>query len=389
MVSIPHYEDLSAQEIYDSLELNWWASEKLDGSYLLFGLDDAGEFYTQRKGAQPCYKQSDYPEECWASSYRICHELAQMVIDALVHEKLIAPGQSIGAEIIDSPLPNTVPYRFSGDFSGLLVVTTISWDADPAFFDVLKDFQSTWYPNKLFSNDGINMSQMVHKQVWQVKVNHQIPRDLTYARLHRHAIKFRRVLDHWFPQESKVEGFTILDVLDISLSRKPEQAGDRNWTELRKELSLERAELREVFRDLVMLFKDIAHRVLVSEMPSCIGAGSFKEGVVVKTPTGIFKIVDRDSFSEANRFTHIIKYWIVGGRRPNRPSFLSRTKDWPKEKRLERLEALRVRFMNNHFTMHHRLAVGPYEEMITYSGTLFRRTLGMFCDTRKRIEDGR
>lgn len=389
MVSIPHYEDMSAQRIYDSLDLMWWPSEKLDGSYLRAGLDDQGAFYTQRKGGEPCYTVDDWPDECWASTYRIGHTVAGMLIEALVKENLIANGESVGTEIIQGTMPNTVPYFMDGSLDGTLVVTATDFAITSEMQNLLKDFRCH-FPQGVRESIGGQYSQIFDEhQIWQVKLNPQISRELVHARLASQAKQFKHVLDHWFPQESKVEGFTVFEILDLNLSKKHPNCGTRNWNDLKKDLVKERDELRGIFRDLTLMFKSIAYNVLVDEQPSCIGPGSFKEGVVVNSNQGLFKIVDRNLFSEANRFTHTVKYWIVGGRRPARPSFLSRTKDWPKEKRLARLDQLLVRYKENHYTMHYQLEAGARSMLLSYSGQLHQRTLNMFSDTRKRIQDGR
>lgn len=389
MVSIPHYEDLSAQAIRDSLDLMWWPSEKLDGSYLLFGLDDDGLFFSQRKGGEPCHTVDDWPEECWASTYRIGHTVGAMVVEALVKEGLIEPGQNIGSEIIQGALPNTVPYVLPKNYQGILVITAMNFAPGEEFHKVFASFRCNFPMRVRRSPDGITQEVLQEPQEWLVKINPQFSRQYVVARLSSYADNLKTVLDHWFPKESKVPGFSVIEVLDISLSKKHTNCGDRNWNDLKKDLSKERAELKEVLRSLVLMFKDTVYRVLVLEQSSCIGAGSFKEGVVVNSDQGLFKILDRDDFHAANRFTHIVKYWLVGGRRPARPSFLSRTKDWPKEKRLARLDQLLDRYCRNRYGMHYRLQVGGRTEMITYSGQLHQRTLNMFSDTRKRIEDGR
>jgi hypothetical protein len=389
MVSIPHFEDLSAQRIYDSLDLQWWVSEKLDGSYLKFGLDDEGFFYTQRKGGSKTYTLEEFPEECWADTYKIGHTVAGMVVEGLRKEGLIGPGQGMGAEILQGCLPNTVPYQMPIHLNGMLVITTIDYDVNDSFFKVMEKFQCSFQHETLLSNNGWDIERKVQNQNWLVKINppHSMP--WVQSRLGPHAQKLKKVLDRWFPTESNVKGFTILEVLDISLSKKHPNCGDRNWNELKKELMKEREELREVFSSIVLLFKDIAQRVLIHETPSVIGAGSFKEGVVVATDNGVFKIVDRQQFSVANQFTHRIKYMIVGGRRPARPSFLSRTKDWPIDKRLARLRQLLDRFESGRHPLHYLMSYGDKSHLYSYSGQLAQRTLNMFRDTRKRIEDGR
>lgn len=389
MTGIPHFEDLSAKRIYDSLDLNWLVSEKLDGSYLKFGLDEEGIFYTQRKGGQRTYTIEEWPDECWATTYKLAHTVAGMAIEALRKERLIDKNDWFGAEVIHGNLPNTVPYKIPPNLNGLLIITSSGSHVSEAVLNVLEKFICHFRQDVMFSMNGRDAGVMDTSQNWKIKLNPIFNTLWVKARLKRRADKLKRVLDHWFPRESKVEGFSIQEVLDINLSTKHPNCGDRNWNELRKELAKEREELREVFKAMVLLFKDILERVLIGETPSCIGVGSFKEGVVVKDSYGLFKIVNQSTFGEANRFTHIVKYWIVGGRRPARPSFLSRTKDWPIEKRLERLDALRVRFLQNHYPLHYTLDINGTKHLYSYSGDLKTRTLNMFCDTRKRIEDGR
>jgi hypothetical protein len=389
MVSIPHYEELSARAIYDSLDLMWWPSEKLDGSFLGFGLDDAGRYYSYRKGGQFCYCVEDWPNECWASSYRIAHNVGAMVVEALVKENLLKPGQKLGAEIIHGNIPNTIRYLLSSSISGLLIITSADFEFNEGHIRLLDDFKCKLEVEYYGSPDGLSRELFKEKQRWLTFINPQMSRQLVQARLSTHAKQLRTVLDHWFQQDTRIEGFNVFDILDINLSKKHHKCGDRNWNDLKKELSKERDDLKQVFRSMILMFKDIAYRVLVLEQPSAIGAGSFVEGVVVESNQGKFKIVDRESFQAANRFTHFIKYWLVGGRRPARPSFLSRTKDWPKEERLKRLDTLLKRYLDNRHILHHVYRFGARQELLVYSGQLHQRTLNMFSDTRKRIEDGR
>lgn len=385
MVSIPHYEDLSAKEIYDSLDLMWWASEKLDGHSLVFGLDDQGFYYSQGKGRKPCYTVEDWPNECWASTFRVVHTFGSMIVEELVKHNLILAGQNISAEVIDGNQPNTVPYNIE-DRINVLMVTSTSFDASEGFFKLVDNFLGSWeQDHRMVLTAGITNV----RHMYRARINPQIPRELTYARLAPSANQFKRVLEHWFHKDSIIEGFTVLDVLDGNFASKHPNCGSRNWNDLRKELAAERTQLKSILRDLTLLFKDTAYRVLVLEQPSCIGAGSLKEGVVVRTPTSLFKIVDQNVFRKANAFTHRVKYAIVGGRRPARPSFLSRTKDWPVEQRLARLAYLRHRYVTNHYAVHLTIEVGGKKHIMDYSAQLHRRTIGMFTDTEQRIRDGR
>lgn len=389
MVSIPHFEDMSPQRIYDSLDISrWTVSEKLDGSYVKFGLDQDGVYFTERKGGQRFYTLEDFPEECWADTYKIAHTALGFATEAMKKEGFIKLGQEYGAEVVQGFLPNTVPYKIDTKYDGTIHITSAE-NPSHLLFSMMGCFECSFIHEALFSIDGWNIEREKRHQTWAVKMNPRISNHWITARLQPHADQLKNVLDSWFPLESKISGFTIKEILEIKLNKKHPNCGNRNWTDLKEEISKERDELRVAFTNAVLLFKRIAEQVLIYETPSVIGAGSLKEGMVIETSDGLFKITERELFTEANLFTHIVKYWLVGGRRPYRPSFLSRTKDWPIDKKLARLDQLRTRFLTNHYQLNYILKTNGRSHLYSYSGQLRERTLNMFRDTRKRIEDGR
>jgi hypothetical protein len=202
------------------------------------------------------------------------------------------------------------------------------------------------------------------------------------------------LMDEWLPQESKVQGFTVREVLDINLSSKHPNTGLRNWTKLRAELKLERARLKEKMTSLAGLFKDAALNILQPVATNVVNHGPhslLREGLVVvpKHDEMPFKLVNRDEFGRLNKFTHLVKYWLAGGRRPARPSFLSRTKGWSKERRLARLDVLLARYLEHHYLLHTGYSNNGKRYHMYYAGELNQRTLNLFADVRKRIEDGR
>jgi hypothetical protein len=388
MVSITHFEDMPVQDIYDSLDLNWRVSEKLDGSFMEFGLDDQGVFYTKRKGGLPCYHVDDWPEECWATTYRLAHHVAEQVVEALVVENAIAAGQNLGAEIIRGYMPNCIPYVLSKE-ANLLMITAVNYAVPPSFYSVAKDFRCQFHSETRMSLDGDSDVMPMMHNIWLVDINHQIDKDLVKARLGQYAKRLKTILDIWFPRASAIEGFTNREVLEINLGKKHPNTGSRKWAELRPALKFEREQLQEIFRGMILMFKDTAIRVLVHQQPSTVGVGSFKEGAVVVHDGKMFKLVDRDMFTSANKFVHMIQYWLIGGSRPARPSFMSRTKDWSVEKRLDRLDVLRKRYLAKRFILHYSLEIGGKQFPILYSSELHQRTLNCFSDTKKRIESGR
>lgn len=390
MTSIPHYEDLSVGEIYDSLDLNWLASEKLDGTSLVAGLDEHGQFFTKRKGGEPVYDVEDWPDEIWAGTYRRAHTAVSCLIEALVKENAISNGNHIGFEILEGTLPNAIFYLPPiKDVENFAVATHTNWTPSTALFDILGSFVASGHAITCHTTNGRDISMVNEPYRYRFMYNNTIGQDLIKSRLRPSAMQTRMVLDSWLPEPSDIPGFTKREVLEISLTKKHPNAGDRNWNDLKKELVKERARLREAFNSLALLFKDAAIRVIVNETYGIMGPGSYSEGAVVQTPNGTFKLVDREAFMGLNRFVHWVKYAIVGGRRPARPSFLSRTKNWPKEKRLARLDELLTRYREGRYELHYSGRLNGRTVLSNYSGDLHQRTLNMFADTRKRIENGR
>ena len=389
MVSIPHFEDMSPQRIYDSLDISLWTvTEKLDGTYVKFGLDKDGFYFTERKGGQRFYTLEDFPEECWADTYKVAHTALGFATEAMKKEGFIVPGQEYGAEVLQGRLPNTVPYNAPVKYDGTILIT-VADNPSHLLYSMMGCFECSFVHEVLFSPDGWNIEREERHQFWAVKMNPTISSHWITARLQPHANQLKKILDSWFPLDSKVPGFTIKEILELKLNKKHPNCGSRDWNDLKEDLVKEREDVRIAFKNAVMLFKKIAEQILIHETPSAVGIGSLKEGVVIKNPNGLFKVIERDTFTEANTFTHIVKYWIVGGRRPYRPSFLSRTKDWSIDERLARLDVLRKRFLTNRYPLHYILRVGGRSHLYSYSDQLKDRTLNMFRDTRKRIEDGR
>lgn len=399
MTSIPHFEDMSVQQIYDSLDLEWTVSEKLDGSSLQAGLDEQGQFYSQRKGGQPVYDTDEWPDEVWASTFRRAHAIASCIIEALVIEKIIQPGNWIGFEIIENELPNSIPYKNfhmnmgdMPDATAALVITHTNWTPSKEFYYMFskdRTFTATSSAITMSSLDGIDGFQTMEDFSWMVSINPHIGSDWVKARLSDSANMLKLILDHWLPLVSNIEGFTHREILEINLSKKHPKAGTRNWNELRKEIGAERTRLKKIFDATVLLFKEAAYRVTVNESGSSPGVDAYKEGAVVESSVGKFKLVDRKAYTALNKFTHRVKYAVVGGSRPPKPSFLSRTKDWPVEKRLARLDILLTRYMKWRYLLFYTGTMNGRILRLAYHGALHSRTLGMFYDTRKRIENGR
>lgn len=387
-MSIPHLEDLNIEQIIEILELNWTASEKLDGSFVNIGLTEEGEFYTQRKGAPVCFRLEDWPAECWASTYREVHQIAADLIDLFLEEDIIEPGDSFGAEIIDRMVTNTIKYRISNP--QLAITTFSSTIVEQKIRDftcnILKLNNSRW---ALYSHNGVSVSTSTRHNLWNIAPVPSIPNDLVKSKLVWIASHIRGTLIDLLNQNSAVPGLLVKDCLLLPLNRRPNQVSETEWYVVKEEVGKLRPIYQEVVDSLIASFKDVAFRGLVGDFGSCLN-GRFTEGLVGVTRTGlVFKITERKEFARANRFSHIVKYWLVGGRRPARPSFLSRTKDWPAKKRLHRLSALLDRYQKHASELNGYFELNSNTMHLNHYEHLHGRNLALFADTRKRIENGR
>ena len=392
-MGINHFEDLSVDQILSVMDLRWSVREKLDGSYFEFGLDPEGKFYSKRKGCAPCFNVKDWPESPWALSYRHAHIIVNDFIDVLKDLGHIVPGDCFKSEIIFAhSQPNTIHYNGLKLNFGAIVITS-----HPSEYHEKKNkclyFTSRFNGEVVSSCDGVSVSTKKIPMKWIVDSVIPTGHMYVHSKLHRHAEVLRKELEGILSGPGVISGFSNRDVLDVKLNTRPSIVEKTDWAEKKILLKAEREHLRGLILEKVLAFKDLMYRALVLDTSSCFGAGSFKEGVVVEADNGIiFKVTKRDEFSKANLFSHLVKYWLVGGRRPSRPCFVSRTKDWPVEKRLERLDVLRRRFIANKSKLTRDFDLGTTSHFmrISYANVdLMNRTLLLFADLRERILNGR
>ena len=395
MVSIKHLEDLDIDtlRLVTSDRSKWRASYKQDGSYLEFGWDETGRRFAGRKNAPRCYSYDDWPTELWANSFRSVHGFVSIIMDALEEHYSPRIDLIFRCEILDSEVPNTIPethyiFGFTQNKYRLCILSN-DGELQPGDIEILTKFR---YINNLDvrydSPDGLTLRLTPYMR-WAAYLHNATPMGLNtfkYIPLGIDTDEFQSALNIWLDEPSfRMSNY---DILKLPLNKKPEQFKDENWSILKPQLKRAKEIAKAQLHSMVLDFK-----ATVVKYPFTT------EGLVVEYDDVVFKIVRREIFGNLNQYTHLVKYWLVGGRRPNRPCFLSRTKDWPKEKRLERLEVLRQRFLKHKEKILPKLpdsAVYVQQQFIEYQtrvsyahGALFDRTMNLFYDTRKRIEHGR
>jgi len=405
-MSIKHFHDLPIKTIRAAFaeSSTWLINEKYDGSYIRAGLDALGQFYTARKGLKPVYSYRDWDPKPWADAFRSAHIALESFVDRLDSMGVIKPGDHMDFEIIYGRLPNTIAYPH------YLANTLIMFATNN---NEIKNHTTTLMHNDLFllEHPGLSSEGSVKVMYDEWTTHHgrrktRIRTNRTWTFLFAYDVKFKHdmITDEamisipaFLDRHIKFMGqtLTIEQLLETKLTKKPEWLiiSDSGWKThkpyLLEQIKLERSKYRAEFAMLCNLNTRVLKQYWASLHSWRQRKSSEIEGIVVHFKVDgnpiIAKFVDTETFGPANNFSHIVRYWLQGGRRPERPSFLSRTKDWPVEKRLERLEVLRTRFIDNRLKL---TKTFRETEVSYYNNQLFERTALLFAEIKEKLENG-
>lgn len=121
---IQHIEDLPVKEFQKAMEriAEYEITEKVDGSEILFGIDENG-FYTSREkhGGGRVYNVDEYGVTFSNTYKRSAHIALESVLPHLESAGL-KPGDQVEAEVLYGEVPNVVPY--SADTSYIIFLRT-------------------------------------------------------------------------------------------------------------------------------------------------------------------------------------------------------------------------------------------------------------------------
>ena len=317
MRGIPHIEDLTYSHFLDVVENlhEYTVTEKVDGSNLHFGLDDVG-FYTSREhmGGSRCYHDSEYPRHFSTTYMRIAHSALQQSLDAMIDEAGLEVGDRVEVEVLYGITPNVVPYDreqtaivFLRTVEGSVecdalaratsnVTNIVTLDEVPT--TPIKMHNMSFIPRTLYS------TKIVPVEFAGVEVKHisSQPDEI----LQQLIAKLKRDL----AAPSSVCSFSVLEVLEIPLNRRPTRGDPTNWKTIKKQLATARLTYNEIFIKQKM---DIKERLLNTHVRSKASQfwtniktinDSWIEGVVFRHPaTGEqFKLVDKQVFTMIKNF---------------------------------------------------------------------------------------
>lgn len=396
-MGITHFSDLRPSQALAFLQAEWRTTLKLDGSFIQFGLDDEGRFYTARKRGDRYHDVDDWPDMPWCNSFRSAHAMLEGVVDGLQEHGSIIAGDQFEAEIIWGSRPNTILYH---DNHNTIVITRapegVLTNNDKRSPHEWMDLYgggsiraSIWH-----TDDGINLQKLDSTQMWavgtvreQVLDSHSVTNPRIYH-LGRDKSNFCKDFENWFHMRSQFEEATVLDLLECRLNARPHFIPLEMWRSpavgiLKSHLKRARDKLREEYAaKLAYMSQSLTERVADAYS---MDRGHQYEGFVVQGGGITCKFVHRSDFTKANRLSHWVRYALQGGSRPARPCFLSRTTHWTVERRLERLETLRARYIAK------RRLLDFYGRNVTVSyldKELNQRTLLLFAELRVRIRNG-
>ena len=395
-----HLCDLPASVIRKAFtEASWRVCEKLDGSYMKAGYDDHGRFYTQRKGNVVYHSYTDWPDLPWTNYFRSAHLALFNIFELLREHNAVSNGDFLEFEVIAGDTPNSITYTFvmanslvviGGTFD--LANTVIGPGAVFKFNALNSQFGSFNVSSLMwFSDRGITMVKKTKIVNWHLRKPVDFPFDPKY-------LMQDRVLSipQWLDAPTRLATFDLTngEALELKLNRKPSFISDEHWKSYRPFLIDKMRELRDEKQKQLEILCNLYARIMRNNLQTSVSnvlyRGYVAEGVVVRTHIDgtvvTFKMVDKEYFAPLNNFTHIVRYWLQGGRRPERPCFMSRTADWPVEKRLARLEVLRRRFVSNSYQMIHTT---PYGDIRYSTQDLYYRTTLLFAELKERIANGR
>ncbi len=300
---IPYIEDLPLKDmLYVVQNLHEHEiTEKVDGSQILFGIDDTG-FYTSRetKGGIRIYNEKDYGISFSTTYLRSAHKFLEGILP-FMKQVGFKNGDQVEAEVLYGELPNVIPY--SGDTNRLIFLRTTEGSINVTQLKKLDGTSIHVTLSRPITDDGRNIYLKETVDKWEcakvpfIQYNSE---DLNRGL----ASRIKPLLDY-LDEKSNVYGISKGIILETPLNKRPEWCHPKDWKETKKIVKEERERLE--FAILVNFTRKIQHILndyLVFSQSSGFGPvleeGGWIEGAVIRnTKTGkMCKVVDKWHFSQ-------------------------------------------------------------------------------------------
>lgn len=307
-------------------------TEKLDGSFLRFGIDNDGKFYTTRDGKGLFYKTSDWGVTTFETQGMVGFKGAHLALKEHLSliKKVMPNGTAMDIEILFGKQPNAITYGIEGfnyiAFLKSAVGTDDTIKADQTrvgkLVDALKDQTSNVKLNILDTDDGIKITKTLTDTAWK----------FTSAK----TIDGKKIDDVNIKEElAALKSFLSKKnsaAKEIGLDMTNFQVATANLTSIDRKLRDAIADEREALNGKIMNdFKLSIKEKLLKNFVKKVKPGindkqgindSDIEGVVLLDPDTDeqIKIVDKDVFTAVNTFNQSVRKELKGAVRTTDPN---------------------------------------------------------------------
>lgn len=307
--SIPHVEDLNALKLSDFITnpKAYQIQEKIDGTALRFGID-LGELYTSRGGKgsdEKIFDPADWGTSGAANVYRSAHNALEANEQSI--KKILNDGDEIDLEILYGDQPNVIIY--GKDNLSYIVFLRDVHDQDQskvsALAKNLAGITTTVQHKELTTDSGTDLKE-VNKQInygfLEAPLKNEDPSQLQSF----------KDLEAFFNDKSGIKELTNKEVITAKDDQKQQQINARVKDINRIVTEQYMAPLKQDLLKLLVTGK--VSTLCNVEKSKQQHAYTGIEGVVMFNPKNMnaFKVVDRDTFTEVNKFYHRTRDEIRG-----------------------------------------------------------------------------
>lgn len=294
---IPHLEDLSVSDFINVVSCleNYEITEKVDGSQILFGLDEHG-FYTSRetKGGTRVYAAEDYDLKFSTTYMRSAHKLLEAVLPELKGAGL-KPGDQVEAEVLYGELPNVVPYSADRNYLIFLRTTEGTVNIDRLKQKLIGHSLSITLEAP-FTPDGRTIELREESNLWMFS---RTP--IIKVKLPSLAVQLKE-MKKFLNTKDAITGKTYESIIATPLNKIPEWVAAGTWKDIKEHLKEKKEYINGMLHEGHMMpIKEILLNQLVRNTASPFGPlledGGWVEGVVLRDHDGaMVKLVDKDKF---------------------------------------------------------------------------------------------
>ena len=305
-------------------------TQKLDGSFLRFGIDNDGKLYTTRDGKTLIYSVADWGDPNKETQGMTGFKATQLALkDQLAKIKsVMEPGTAMDMEILFGKQPNAITYGVEGYNYIAFLKAAVGTDATKKpnqnnvdeLIKVLKNETSSVKVDVLDTDDGINIKKIPTTTEWKFTSADKIDgKKLEDVDIDKELHDLKKFLAQDNEAAAKA-GITMTNL----------HVATANLTSIPKEKRNMIADEREVINANIMnnfklsikkkLLRNFNKRVK-PQLSANLG-GEDAEGVVLLDPDTDeqVKIVDKDVFTAINTFNQSVRRELKGAVRTTDPN---------------------------------------------------------------------